>query len=140
MAADYLRIILSACLFWLYTTYIPPALRGIGDSRTPFLAILLSSAVNVVLDIIFVAVLDLNVSGAAAATVFSQIAMAVFLVLYSARKYAILRFPLRREFLFNKTALLQGARLGLPPMVQSSVTACGNLVLQNFMNGFGTRP
>ena len=139
MAADYLRIIFIGLPFLAVYNVYSAALRGIGDSRTPFLAILLSSAVNVVLDIIFVADLDLNVSGAAAATVFSQIAMAVFLVLYSARKYAILRFPLRREFLFNKTALLQGARLGLPPMVQSSVTACGNLVLQNFMNSFGTQ-
>lgn len=139
LAEDYLRIIFAGIPFLAVYNVYAAALRGIGDSRTPFLAILISSAVNVILDIVFVAIMDLNVSGAAAATVISQVVMAVFLTIYSTKRYPILRFPFKRDYLFHKDSLLQGAKLGFPPMIQSSISAFGNLILQNFMNGFGTQ-
>ena len=114
------------------------ALRGIGDSRAPFLAILFSSILNVALDLLFVAWLHWGVEGAAAATVLSQAAMTMFLIAYAARKHALLRLRTgidRRE----RALLMQGVRLGLPPMIQSSISAFGSLLLQNFMNGFGTQ-
>lgn len=138
LAADYLRIIFLGVPFLAVYNVYSAALRGLGDSRAPFLSILLSSAVNVILDIWLVAVLDWNVSGAAIATVVSQIAMTVFLVIYAVLKYPLLRFGFGKN-LIRKTALREGVRLGFPPMIQSSVNAFGNLILQNFMNGFGSQ-
>ena len=138
LAADYLRIIFLGVPFLAIYNVYSAALRGLGDSRAPFLSILLSSAVNVILDIWLVAVLDWNVSGAAIATVVSQIAMTVFLVIYAVLKYPLLRFGFGKN-LIRKTALREGVRLGFPPMIQSSVNAFGNLILQNFMNGFGSQ-
>ncbi len=138
MAEQYLRIIFAGVPFLAVYNVYSAALRGIGDTRAPFFSILLSSAVNVVLDIVFVGVLRWSVSGAAAATVISQAAMTVFLVVYTTRRHPFLHFRICKGS-FVRTALVQGAHLGIPPMIQSSVSAFGGLLLQNFMNGFGTQ-
>lgn len=138
LADSYLQIVLAGipCLA-VYNVY-SAALRGIGDSRTPFLAVLFSSAINVVLDILFVAFFRWGVQGAASATAISQGAMTVFLIVYATRKHTLLCFQLH-WYPLNLSLLRQGVRFGLPPMIQSSISACGSLILQNFMNGFGTQ-
>ncbi|WP_304507637.1 MATE family efflux transporter [Anaerotignum sp.] len=138
LAEQYLRIIFLGIPFLAVYNVYAAALRGIGDSRTPFLAVLLSSVVNVILDVLFVVLLHLGVIGAAVATVISQAAMTIFLVTYSISKHPLLRFyPGKRSL--DRKALVHGLRLGFPPMVQSSVSAFGSLILQDFMNGFGTQ-
>lgn len=138
LAMEYLQIIFLGVPFLAVYNVYAAALRGIGDSRAPFLAILVSSAMNVGLDILFVAALRWGVRGAAAATVTSQAAMMAFVIAYSVKKHPLLRFRLDRRC-WDAAALGQGLRLGFPPMIQSSVSAFGSLILQNFMNGFGTQ-
>ena len=79
-----------------------------------------------------------GVQGAASATAISQGAMTVFLIVYATRKHTLLCFQLH-WYPLNLSLLRQGVRFGLPPMIQSSISACGSLILQNFMNGFGTQ-
>ena len=88
----YLRIMFAGVpLLAVYNTY-SAILRGMGNSRAPFLSVLVCSGVNVVLDVAFVVVLRYGAAGAAAATVLSQGVMTVFLVLYAVKKYPVLRF------------------------------------------------
>ena len=101
------------------------------------LSVLISSLINVLLDILFVAELRWGVLGAAAATVLSQAIMTVFIVLYGTSKYPWLKSGYRKES-FCGAVVRDGLRYGLPPMVQSSISALGSLVLQDFMNRFGT--
>ena len=136
-AEDYLRIVLAGVPFLAVYNVYSAALRGIGNSRAPFYAVLLSSLVNVALDIVFVAFLGWGVAGAAFATILSQIAMTVFLAAYTVRSYPLLRFARRGSL--HREMLRQGLRFGIPPMLQSSVSSVGSLILQNFMNGFGTQ-
>ncbi len=138
LAGIYLRIVLAGVPFLAVYNVYSAALRGIGDSKAPFYAVLISSVTNVVLDILLVAFLRWHVAGAAIATVFSQAAMTVFLIIYSIRKYPLLRFLPGRGSL-SRSILRQGFHFGTPPMVQSSVSSLGSLILQNFMNGFGTQ-
>lgn len=138
LAESYLQIIFAGVPFLAVYNVYSAALRGTGDSRAPFLAILVSSVVNVALDMLFVAGLRWGVAGAAAATVLAQAAMTVFLIGYAVKKHPLLRFPFGKGML-HRAALRQGIRLGIPPMIQSSVSAFGGLLLQNFMNGFGTQ-
>lgn len=134
---DYLRIILMGIPFLaVYNTY-SSVLRAMGDSKAPFYAVFISSAMNVFLDILFVVVLHKGVAGAAIATVISQIAMTCFIILYSIRKHPVLRFSIQEKML-HWDIIKQGCKLGFPPAIQSSVTSLGNIILQNFMNGFGT--
>ena len=135
LAGSYLRIVLLGIPFLaVYNVYFA-ALRGIGDSRVPFYAVLISSCANVALDIFFVAVLRLGVNGAAAATVLSQAAMTVYVVIYASKKHPLLHL---RRGAFDRKVMRRGFHFGIPTMLQSSITACGNLLLQNFMNSFGT--
>ena len=137
-AEEYLRLVLAGVPFLAVYNVYSAALRGLGNSRAPFYAVLISSVVNVALDVVFVAVIGLGVAGAAFATVVSQMAMTVFLVLYTVRRYPELRFRPGRGS-FHRDMLAQGCRFGVPPMLQSSVSSVGSLILQNFMNGFGTQ-
>lgn len=104
LAKEYLQLIFLGVPFLAVYNVYSAALRGIGDSKAPFYAVLLSSVVNIILDIVFVAYFHWGVSGAAIATVISQSAMTVFLVTYGVKKYSILRFKLCRES-FNKKHL-----------------------------------
>lgn len=137
MAEDYLAIIFLGLPFLTVYNVCSAALRGIGDSQTPFRAICVSSGANVVLDLAFVWGLRWGVAGAAWATVLSQAAMAVFLVVYVGRKHPFLRPALRRPTL-HRELLRPGTKLGVPPMIQSGINAFGGILLQDFMNSFGT--
>lgn len=82
-AKDYLQIIFWGIPFLaLYNTY-SAALRGMGNSTVPFVAVLISSITNAILDFILVAFCKFGVAGAAAATTVSQIAMTIYIVVYT---------------------------------------------------------
>ena len=135
-AESYLKILLIGIPFLaVYNTY-SAILRGVGNSRAPLWAILISSAANVLLDLVFVAGLRYGAAGAAVATVLSQIAMTAYVVIYTVRKYPALRFSLSKNCLCA-AALRQGAVFGLPGAIQSGASSAGSVFLQQFMNGFG---
>ena len=73
LAKEYLQLIFLGVPFLAVYNVYSAALRGIGDSKAPFYAVLLSSVVNIILDIVFVAYFHWGVSGAAIATVISQV-------------------------------------------------------------------
>ncbi len=135
-ARQYLRIVLIGVPFLaLYNTY-SAFLRGIGNSTVPFAAVVISSVVNGVLDYVFVVFMNWGVVGAAAATAISQIAMTVFIVAYTGAKYKEIRFsPFKIGEYWSAAAM--GAKFGMPPAIQSSVSSVGNVILQKFMNGLG---
>ncbi len=136
IAKAYMQLLLTGIPFLaIYNSY-SAVLRGIGDSKAPFLSVLVCSAANVVLDILFVIILQLGAAGAGAATTLSQIAMTLFVVLYTVRKYPPLRFRLDRRAI-DRTVIRQGLRFSVPPAVQAGTTSVGNIMLQRFMNGFG---
>ena len=85
-AYDYLRIIFIGIPFLAVYNVYAAALRALGNSRAPFYGVLISSVSNVILDIIAVVFLGMSVKGAAIATIISQIAMTIFIVIYSSRK------------------------------------------------------
>lgn len=133
-AKIYLQIVFIGIPFLaVYNTYAA-VLRGVGNSALPFRAVLVSSGTNAVLDLILVAVFRLGVLGAAAATMLSQAAMTVFIVIYSSVKYPTFRFHVQKD----KTGMIRaGFKFGLPPAIQSGVSSVGSVFLQRFMNGFG---
>ena len=135
-ARGYLQILFVGIPFLAVYNIYSAVLRGIGDSRAPFLSVLVCSGVNVILDLLFVVVLRFGAAGAAAATVISQSVLTIFIVVYAIKKYHHLRFRFDGKII-EKTILTRGSRFSLPPAVQSGTSSIGNLVLQRFMNGFG---
>lgn len=133
----YLGIVMLGMPFLAVYNVYSAVLRGVGDSKAPFLSVLFSSVLNVILDVLLVYCLRWRVAGAAIATVVSQALMTVFIVVYAVRRYEILRFRASKK-LFDRGVIRDGCRLALPITIQSGVSSVGHLVLQNFMNGFGT--
>lgn len=132
-AGVYIRILFVSIPFLAVYNAYSAVLRSLGNSRAPFMAVVISSLLNAALDLALVAVLGYGTAGAAVATAVSQIAMTVYIILYTIRKYPFLRFsPFRME-----RPEKDGCRYGIPPAVQSGVTSVGNLILQRFMNGLG---
>jgi len=137
-ARDYLLIVFAGIPFIaLYNTY-SAVIHGMGNSKVPLAAVLISSVINVVLDYIFIAFFHTGVSGAAAATVISQIVMAVYIIIFTVRKHPELRFSLLRLKQY-RGMLKTGGKYGMPPAAQGTATSVGNLFLQKFMNGFGEK-
>ena len=136
-SAAYLRIVLMGLPFIAVYNVHAAVLRGMGDSKAPLLSVLLSSLLNIVLDILLVYGLNLGVRGAAAATLIAQVLMALFIVVY-ARRYDALRMRPSLS-LYDAPLVGRGLKLAGPITVQSGVNSVGHLALQNFMNGFGTQ-
>lgn len=110
-------------------------LRALGDSRTPFVAIIISTFVNLILNYVSIYMLGMGVEGAAAATIVSQIvSTAVCLIKLS--KVEIIR--LTRDDFANDFSLF-GELLGngVPMALMNSITAVGCMVVQYFVNGLG---
>ena len=133
----YLQLVLIGIPFLTIYNVYGSVLRGIGDSKAPFYSVLVSSVTNVVLDIVFVGIFHWGIGGAAIATSISQIMMTVFIVIYTLKRYEILRMEPNRG-LFDRKVVHDGCSLAIPVTFQWTLNSIGNLALQNFMNSFGT--
>ena len=112
-------------------------IRALGDSKTPFWFLLLSTVLNIVLDLFCILVLGWGVAGAGIATVVSQGVSAVLCYLYMNRRFDILRgTPRERRFQPRLARTLLG--IGVPMGLQFSITAIGSIMLQSANNGLGT--
>ena len=132
----YTKIIFMGFLGMTAYNFLASTARALGDSRTPLYFLLLSSAMNVILDIIFIRDFHMGVEGAAVATVFSQAASAVLCFIYMFRKYSILRMS-GKDIRFSEKDSLDLLRIGLPMALQFFVTSFGGMVLQSALNYLG---
>ena len=135
----YFHIYAAGLVFQFGYNIAAALLRALGDSKATLYFLLVSSVLNVVLDLAFVAGLGMGVAGAAIATVLSQIASCVIGFAYMHRRYALLRFSLRELQMDLKTAgrILQ---VGAPMAIQQSIVSCGFLFLQRLVNYYGPLP
>lgn len=111
-------------------------IRAFGDSRTPVYFLLLSSGLNIVLDLFSIAVLGMGVEGAAYATVFSQFVSGALCALYMYKHFEIVRFS-RREMAPDRALIKELLFMGIPMGLQYSITAIGSVILQTSVNGLG---
>ena len=110
-------------------------LRALGDSKTPFFAIIVSSAINIVLDFLFIFGFKTGVEGAAIATVISQVA-STLICFSKIRNIDELRFS-KEDFVSCNGLIGELVSNGLPMALMNSITAIGCIVLQYFINGIG---
>ena len=132
----YMQIFCAGLFVTTMYNFASCVLRAIGDSRTPLWSIVISSLTNVVLDILFVVVWHWGVAGAAIATVLAQILSVVFCLLRLHKTESVI--PGRVDWKPDFKAILGLIRLGLPVGFMNSVTACGGMLLQYFVNGMGS--
>lgn len=111
-------------------------LRAVGDSRRPLYFLIFSCLVNIILDLLFVAVFRWGVFGAALATILSQLASAILVMVVLIRTKDSYQISLRK-IRFDMTILKHIFRIGLPSGFQSAMYSISNVMIQS-VNSFGT--
>lgn len=135
-AAEYIIIIyigIPATMLYNATACI---LRALGDSKSPLYFLIISSILNIILDIVLILYFDMGVAGAAWATVISQAFAGIISLIYMAIRFPILRIH-RRDFTWDMWFAWQHLKIGLPMAFQFSITAIGVIILQGALNVFG---
>lgn len=112
-------------------------LRAIGDSRRPLNFLIISCMVNIVLDLLFVAVFGWGVAGAAIATVISQACSAVLVCRVLMRTNESYKLNLR-QIRFHNEIMKRIVYIGFPAGLQSLMYTFSNIIIQSSVNGFGT--
>ncbi len=112
-------------------------LQAVGDSRSPLYYLVISSVVNVALDLLFVGAMDMGVAGAAVATVISQVVSAVLCIIKLTRSDGPYRLEIKRIG-FDLPLLKKITSQGVPSGVQNSIIAIANVVVQSNINTFGS--
>ena len=136
-AVLYLRIYFTGSAgFVLYNTFVG-ILQASGDSRHSLYYLIISSLLNIVLDIFFIAVLGMGVDGAAAATVISQCVSAVLAFRRLFRREDSIRVRLR-DIRFDRPNAADIFRYGLPTAVQNCVIDLSNMLIQSYINSFSS--
>ena len=131
----YLYVQFSGSLVIIAYNMSAAILRCLGDSRTPLLAVLMATVLNIGLDLLFVLVFHWGIFGAAIATVIAQFGS--FEVCFAAlRRFPLLRLT-REDWKNDRSILFHLCRLGIPTALQNSTISLGGLVLQSVLNSFG---
>lgn len=112
-------------------------IRALGDSRTPVIFLVLSSFVNIGLDLLFIINLQLGVAGAALATVIAQVLAGVGCLLFMIWKFEILKIR-KGEWAPDGHMMMVLCGMGIPMGLQYSITAIGSVVLQSATNTLGS--
>lgn len=136
-SASYISIILAGLIATVLYNICAAVLRAIGDSYTPLAFLVISNLFNILLDYVCIKQLEMGVSGAAYATVFSQALSAFLCVLYMRRKYPQLKIG-REDLLPDWEIYRQLLPTGLSMGFMISFVTLGSLALQTCINTFGT--
>lgn len=135
-AYDYIVIIFLAIpAIMLYNT-LSGIIRSLGDSKTPVFFLVVSSVVNVVLDILFVVTFRMGVAGTAWATLISQLVSGIACLVYMAKRFPVLKLS-REDLKYRPMYARRLMAMGLPMGLQYSITAIGSILLQTAVNGLG---
>lgn len=136
-AVTYFNYYSAGYLFFFGFQGTSAILRGLGDSKTPLYFLMISTVVNIVLDLLFVAVFGWGIEGVAVATIIAQAGAFFTLVLYLNRRNELLKFnPLQMRF--DRAVFLRSVQIGLPTGFQQTFVALGMLALYKVVNMFGT--
>ncbi len=135
-AITYVRIYAVGFIFTFLYNIVAAILRAVGDSRAVLYFLLVSTVLNVILDLVFVAGLQMDVAGAALATVISQFVCVLVSLWYMYRNYPDFRFKLK-DIRPKRQELRLCLKMGIPSTIQQLVVSCGYLLLQRLVNSFG---
>ncbi len=131
----YLRIMFSGTLVVMAYNALASVLRALGNSRTPLVAMVIASIVNIALDLLFVLGFHWGIAGAAAATVIAQV-VSCLVCLWALRSLPIPRVE-RAHWRLSAALARRLLSLGAPLALQNTIIAVGGMVVQSVVNSFG---
>lgn len=132
----YIVIIFAGIPFTFLYNMVASIIRSLGDSKTPVVFLVISSLINIVLDLVFILVLPLGVAGAALATVAAQVFAGIGSFLYMRKKFELLKLS-KSDWKPSSFIYLRLCAMGLPMGLQYTITAIGSVVIQTAVNSFG---
>lgn len=137
-AVAYMKVTSIGILCTALYNGVASTLRALGDSKTPLKFLIVSSILNVILDLVFVVVFGWGVVGAGAATAFAQFVSAVCCMIYAYRSNTY--FRLKKENIRLQFDIVKRCcRLGIPVALQNCLIAFSLIVLQRVVNGYGAK-
>lgn len=138
-ALGYSTICMIGLIFIYGYNIISAVLRGIGDSKHPFIFISIAAVLNVVLDILFVAVIPLGAAGAALATVISQCVSFLSCGAFLIKKRRVLGFEIKaHDFIhIDKNMFIDLVKLGVPMAIKNASIQFSKLFVNSWINSYG---
>ena len=136
-AVRYTQVLCVGLLFVSLYNFVSSMLRALGDSKTPLYFLIVSSLLNVILDIVFVYNLNMGVFGAGLATVVAQFIAAAACLYYAWKKNVYFQLT-KIDMRINKRMIWSVVRLGVPLSLQFSLIAISSMAVQRVVNSFGT--
>ena len=112
-------------------------LRAVGDSTHPFIFLVVSASLNIVLDLLFVIVFHMGTAGVAYATIIAQMISAILVMRVLFRTNSSVRVSLKKLKIYGHI-LKKIFRVGLPSALQMSITCFSNVFVQSYINQFGS--
>jgi putative MATE family efflux protein len=137
LSKGYLMIIFSGTLFSAGYNSICAILRGLGDSTNPLYFLIISTILNIILDIVFIIYFNMGVNGVALATIIAQAVAFIFSVIYLNKNHDVLKIKIR-NLKYDSEIFKIGLKLGLPSAIQQTLFSIGNITLQSLVNSYGT--
>ena len=138
LARQYLQIMFAGMVFLFGYNAVGAILRGLGDSKNPLYFLMIATAINIVLDLLFVLVFHWGVAGAAWATVIAQGVSFLIGLRYMQRSPHEHLHLSPRKMRFDREIFRTILRIGLPSGVQQSLVSLGFVALTRIVNPFGT--
>ena len=135
ISSEYFRIYSAGIFFSVMYNILMGILNAFGDSRHPLYYLMISSAVNIVLDLVFIAGFGMGVGSAAAATIISQAVSAFLCLQRLMRGEHGIRLSFR-QLSFDRREMRAIVRFGLPAGLQNSIVGLANTVIQASVNTF----
>ena len=136
-AYRYIVVIFAGIPFTILYNLLSGFLRSLGDSKTPLFFLILSSVLNVGLDLALILIFRLGVLGASLATVISQAISGLLCLVWIALKFPILHIS-RDEWRLRSKRVRELCAYGVPMGLQYSITAIGSVILQVAVNSLGS--
>ena len=135
---DYMVTCIVGLVFIYGYNIVSAILRGMGDSRRPFMFIAVAAVLNTVLDLLFVGVFHMEVFGAALATVIGQAVSFIVSIVYLYRRKEEFGFDFRPEsFKIDRKLIVPLLQLGIPMAIQSAAISISKIVLTAWINAEG---
>ena len=136
-ATTYLRIYFLGFAGLLIYNMCSGILRAVGDTRRPLYFLILTSVLNIILDLVFVLGLRAGIAGVAYATILSQFVSAILVIRLLVKTSDVYRFSFR-EMRIDRQILQRIFMIGMPAGIQSVITAFSNMFVQAYINFFGS--
>ena len=136
-AREYLLVIYVGCAATMLYNFNAAVLRAVGNSVAPLLFLIISSILNIVLDIALVAWIPMGAAGAALATVLAQLISGVCCLVYALKILPFLRIQ-RKDWKPDWHLIGRLLRYGLPTGLQMSIISVSDMTLQAVINTYGT--